>query len=377
MQNFNPYSGTGFDLYNSQPRPFNNNPMANNPRMQAPINRAQSYYDDMPVIITESNTTHKPLFSVSKSEAPSNPINISGLPNTPNTNNRKRKSTSTSKSKSTKSESNENNTEVANSSNTSVSNTNESLNGEVIDSTLYTYQETNNLLHETLGQIDAINSELVNEFNNVRSSRTMKNKYNILNDLSENIGSMINNRISTIKEINNCITKSNDLDYKRYKDMKAAQSVMNDDKYIADLYQAFMQNPQNMAPTYQMPQMDQSLLGSGVVRLNLNDSDLNNGNIMDSGYLNYLSNMTPEQNLMRYENNPNVKQVVVYDAATGNKFFQMMDTSTGEVIPNVPVYDEMIMEDTVLDIEKGVAKNLNLRETFPIIQINNDITSQY
>ena len=98
---------------------------------------------------------------------------------------------------------------------------------------------------------------------------------------------------------------------------------------------------------------------------------------MDSGYLNYLSNMTPEQNLMRYENNPNVKQVVVYDAATGNKFFQMMDTSTGEVIPNVPVYDEMIMEDTVLDIEKGVAKNLNLRETFPIIQINNDITSQY
>jgi uncharacterized membrane protein len=157
MQNFNPYNGTGFDLYNSQPRPFNNNP-----RMQVTNNRTQSYYDDMPVIITESNTTHKPLFSVSKSEAPSNPINISGLPNTtPNTNNRRRKYTS-SKSKSTKSESKENNTEVANSNNTSVSNTNESINGEVIDSTLYTYQETNNLLHETLGQIDAINSELVN-----------------------------------------------------------------------------------------------------------------------------------------------------------------------------------------------------------------------
>ena len=93
--------------------------------------------------------------------------------------------------------------------------------------------------------------------------------------------------------------------------------------------------------------------------------------------MSYVSNLTPEQNLMRYENNPNIKQVVVYDASTGNKFFQMMDMSTGEAIPNVPVYDDLIMQDTTLDLANGIAKNLNLRESFPIVQINNNVTSQY
>ena len=37
----------------------------------------------------------------------------------------------------------------------------------------------------------------------------------------------------------------------------------------------------------------------------------------------------------------------------------------------------MIMEDTTLDLANGIAKNLNLRESFPIVQINNNITSQY
>ena len=255
----------------------------------------------------------------------------------------------------------------------------ESVSGEVEDpSTIYTYQETNGLLHETLGQIDAINVELVQEFNNVRQNRTMKNKYNILTNLSENIGSMLSNRIATIKEINNCITKANDLDYKKFKDVQAAKATMNDDKYITDLYQAFLQNPAAQAPSYQMPAVDQSILGSGIVRANVTQGDMQNTGVpMDVGYLNYIANLTPEQNLMRYENDPNVQQVVVYDAQSGAKFFQMMNVATGEVIPNVPVYDQMMMENTTLDLNTGIAKNLDLNETFKIVQINNNVTSQY
>ena len=254
----------------------------------------------------------------------------------------------------------------------------ESVSGTVEDApAIYSYRETNSLLHETLGQIDAINSELVQEFNVVRNSRTMKNKYNTLNALSENIGALISNRINTIKEINNCISKANDLDYKRYKDMQAMQSNMNDDKYIADVYQALLQNPQNQAPTF-TASVDPAMVGSGIIRATIpNNIDMNNGQVFASGYLNYISNLSPEQNLMRYENDPNVKQVVVYDAATGNRFFQMMNVATGEVIPNVPVYDESILEETTLDLQHGIAKNLNLRENFPIIEINNQITSQY
>ena len=246
--------------------------------------------------------------------------------------------------------------------------------------TAYTYAETTGMLRETLGQIDALSSELVQEFNNVRASRTMKNKYMALTNISENIGSLISSKISAIREINSSISKSNDLDYKKMKDIKAAQDMRNDDTYIASVYQSLISNPA-MQPTEpnmpQIPMMTQgSMVGSSIIRANVDNS----GQIMggDQAYLNYMSNLTPEQNYMLYEQNPNVKQVVVFDHATGNKFFQFMDMSTGQVVPNLPTYDQDFMADTTLDLSKGVAKNLNLNETFPIVQINQEsVMNQY
>jgi hypothetical protein len=253
----------------------------------------------------------------------------------------------------------------------------EKVDGNIIETpTIYSYMETNGLLRETLGQIDSLNAELMQEFNNVRHSRTMKNKYNVLVGLSENVGSLINNRISVIKEINSTITKSNDVDYKKDKDRRLANANQDDDKYIADLYKSFIQNPLTNPVQPQLPQIDPSVFGSGIVRADIKNSN-NTNNIMDASYLNYLSNLTPEQNLMRYEGNNNVKQVVVYDAATGNRFFQVMDISTGQVIPNVPTYDPMFMEDTTIDLRTKTAKNINLNETFPLVVINEGVTAQY
>lgn len=253
----------------------------------------------------------------------------------------------------------------------------EKVDGDIIETpTIYSYMETNGLLRETLGQIDSLNAELMQEFNNVRHSRTMKNKYNVLVGLSENVGSLINNRISVIKEINSTITKSNDVDYKKDKDRRLANANQDDDKYIADLYKSFIQNPMTNPIQPQLPQIDPSVFGSGIVRADIR-TDNNNNNIVDANYLNYLSNLTPEQNLMRYEGNGNVKQVVVYDAATGNRFFQVMDLSTGQVIPNVPTYDQMFMEDTTIDLRTKTAKNINLNETFHLVVINEGVTSQY
>lgn len=243
--------------------------------------------------------------------------------------------------------------------------------------TMYTYLETTNMLHETLGQIDSLNRELMQEFEAVRHNRTMKNKYNTLVGLSENVGSLIGNRIQVIKEINTAITKANDMDYKKEKDRKSAMAAVDDDKYIADLYKSFMQNPTNMAPSPQLPQVDPSLFGSGIVRADLGGATPTSSGPIDASYLTYLSNLSPEQNLMRYENNPNVKQVVVFDASSGRRFFQMMDMSTGNVIPNVPVYDDMFLEDTTLDLQTKIAKNINLNETFPIVVINEGVTQQY
>lgn len=241
----------------------------------------------------------------------------------------------------------------------------------------FNYIETTNMLRDTLGQIDSLNSELMQEFEMVRRSRTMKNKHNVLVGLSENVGSLISNRIQVIKEINNSINRGLDLDYKKYKDMKASMAAQDDDKYVADLYKSFMQNPINLPAQPQMPQVDPSVFGSSIVRADIRSGDVSSNGPVDAGYLNYLSNLSPEQNMMRYENNPNVKQVVIFDEATGNKFFQVMDMSTGQVVPNVPVYDQMFMEDTTLDIKNGIAKNINLNETFPIVIINQGVASQY
>jgi hypothetical protein len=159
--------------------------------------------------------------------------------------------------------------------------------------------------------------------------------------------------------------------------MRAAQADVTDDKYIADLYQSFLQNPQMQAAQPQMPQIDPSVFGSGIVRANITQGDVTGNNQIDAGYLNYLSNLSPEQNLMRYENDPNVKQVVVWDKKTNAKFFQVMNMATGEVIPNVPTYDQMFMEDVTIDVANNIAKNLNLRETFPLVIINDNVTAEY
>jgi hypothetical protein len=138
-----------------------------------------------------------------------------------------------------------------------------------------------------------------------------------------------------------------------------------------------MSNPNMNVPSPQLPQVDPAIFGSGIVRADIGGSVPTPGSQIDTSYLNYLSNLTPEQNMMRYEGDPNIKQVVVFDAATGNRFFQVIDTKTGNVVPNVPVYDQMFLEDTTLDLHTKIAKNINLNETFPIVVINEGVTSQY
>lgn len=251
------------------------------------------------------------------------------------------------------------------------------VNGQIIENpTAYTYMETTGMLRETLGQIDTLNSELMQEFQMVRNNRTMKNKYNVLVGLSENVGSLIGNKISAIREINSSISKSNELDYKKLKDIKSAQAALDDDKYIADLYKSAMAQP-NMAPVAPVfPQVDASIFGSGIVRAQT-PFEMNNGMAVDTSYLNYQSRLTPEQNSWRFEDNPAVQQVLVMDDSTGNKFFQYMNTQTGEVIPNMPTYDENIVADCTVDRDRMVAKNTNLNQIFPLVIINQGVQSAY
>lgn len=248
--------------------------------------------------------------------------------------------------------------------------------------TIYTYQGTTNMLGQTLDQIDAVTDNLKLQFDQVAASRTMKGKYNYLAELGDTLSKLLQAKAGVIKEINNAITKSNELDYRREKDRKEVESSQNDDKYVMDLYNAFIKNPMNNPNNQALlgPNLMQATLpvqGSGIVRADMDEHQVPAGQPADLGYLNYVSNLTPEQNTMFYENDPDVKTCVIFDAATGNKFFQVMNTRTGQAVPNVTTMDNRFLEDTTLDIKNKIAKNTNLNMTFPIIIINQEVADNY
>ena len=252
-------------------------------------------------------------------------------------------------------------------------------------STLSSYFETAGMLNNTMKQIDMVATEIKNELDAVRSNRTLKSKYNVMSNLAGNLSELLEAKISAIKELNNCISKANDMDYKREKDRKSAEAGVNDDKMIMDLYQAFVSNPN--INTGQMVQGNMGVLGptpisstvsgSSIIRSPADEEKYNQRGV-DSAYMNYIANLTPEQNMMLYEQDPNIKQCVIFDAATGNKWFQVMNVATGQPIPNAPTHsNDIFMEDTTLDLKNKIAKNINLNEVYPLIIINDNITNQY
>ena len=248
-------------------------------------------------------------------------------------------------------------------------------------SAIYTYAATTMMLHDTVGQLDMLASEIKSEMDDIRLSRTAHNKYNNLIGLSTALGKILETKVSAISQINSAISKANDLDYKREKDRKSIEANQSmDDKRLMDLYQSFVANPmgvENNVMTLGPTAMQTAIGGSPIIRADTPDYAPPANGPMDAGYLNYLSNVTPEQNLMFYENNPNVQTCVIYDAASGNKFFQVMDVSTGQAIPNVQALDNRFMEDTFIDLKSKTASNNNLHQTYPVIVINEGVTSQY
>lgn len=240
-------------------------------------------------------------------------------------------------------------------------------------STLATYSETAFLIKNTIDQVDMVASEVKHELDAIRSNRTFKNRYNVMVGLTSNLSDLLNAKISAIKEMNNCITKANDMDYKIRKDRKDAEAGMGDDKLIMDLYQNMVQNPINFNQVPQQP-MGSGNAGLGIVRAPEDGVAPGQG---DQGYLNYMANITPEQNMMLLEHNPDVKQCVVFDAATGNRWFQVMNTKTGQPIPNAPTLDPMFMEDVTLDTKNMIAKNINLGQTYPLVVINDGVAKEY
>lgn len=232
-----------------------------------------------------------------------------------------------------------------------------------------TYNETNGLLRNSIGQIDQLQNEVKSELDNVRLSKTLKKKYDYITMLSSTAANLINTKVSVIKEMNKVITDSHNLDLKRMKDLKVTENQVDDDKRIMDMYQAFVSTPIGSGPALGPSSTDITLM-TGI-------NNIVRADIGNDTYDNYSNNINPTQNMMRLEQNPDVKTVVVYDASTGRRWFDVMNVSTGESVPNVNKPDAMFLEDTTIDVRNGIARNTNLDLTYPLIVLNNSNMTEY
>lgn len=230
-----------------------------------------------------------------------------------------------------------------------------------------TYAETTGILRGAIFELDELEKDVKEEYNNVKGSKTMRNKYGIIKDLADTRANIIGNKIRAVQEINSTITKAHDLDMKRYKDNKQAQlaAEANSDQRIFDMYNAFINTPVGAynpnAP--QFPTMQEMTLPStGIIGADIGP------NGMDPGYAAYKQRETPEQQMMILQkNNPNIKTVVVYNQANQTKRFEVRDTSTGEVIPGAPIPSDVILADTNININNMVARNANIDSVYPLV----------
>ena len=229
------------------------------------------------------------------------------------------------------------------------------------------YAETDAILKTAIAQIDIGLNELQHDISEIRASKTLKKKYDYLAMLQGTSGQFIGNKISAARELNNTITKCNELELRRYKELNlAAANNVDDDKAIMDLYNAYVSTPINTGINpLGGNSMDATLFGG----VNGNIVAANIGTSGDEGFSNYVSNLTPAQNAMFLDNNPNIKTVVVYNAGTGARYFDVIDTTTNQSVPNADIPSAMFLENITIDRNNNIARDTELNRTYPLIVV--------
>lgn len=227
------------------------------------------------------------------------------------------------------------------------------------------YSETDTVLKTAIVQLDQVNADIDADLANIRAAKTLNKKYDYISNLVCAKSSIIQSKIAAARELNSSTTKAYELELKRTKELNLNKQEVNDDKMIMDMYTSMISMPYGgNANTPVLP-----TTGMGTYQ----DSPMYHANVgdADEGYKNYVNNLTPEQNLYRYEDNPNVKEVILFDPESGGKRFAWMDLSTNTEVPNLPTTPDFLMENFYLDIAQGIAKSSTLGKTMPIITVSN------
>ena len=234
-----------------------------------------------------------------------------------------------------------------------------------------TFNETNDMLKFSIMQLDVLTNDVKNELDTIRNSKTLKGKYKYISDLCSTASALVSSKISAIKEINAVTHNCHKLELQRVKDMKVSElNKQDDDKYITDLYNAYINTPVGGAPNPALQYTSANVAGNinalmnGVNTVNVNE---------EQNFQNYMNNLSPEQNRMILGDNPNIETVVVYDPNTGEKAFEVIDTNTGLSVPNYPRPNSTLLDDTSIDVSTGIASNTNIGQNWKVVVLGDTL----
>ena len=111
-----------------------------------------------------------------------------------------------------------------------------------------TYMETDAVLRGAIGELAKASQEIGADLDDIRSSKTLRKKYDYIANLQSSRATVISTMVSAAREMNNSIKNSHELELKRAKEMKLNAAEQDDVKAIQDMYNAFVSMPiqQNM-----------------------------------------------------------------------------------------------------------------------------------
>ena len=229
------------------------------------------------------------------------------------------------------------------------------------------YDETNRQLDESIMQLNALGGEIVSELQVVRQSKTLRNKYNLVNDMTATAATIINSKISAIKEKNKTINDINRLELDREKQFRAQVNAQDDNARIASMYDAFINTPIGAGPAL-APSMQDMMTGAAQLPvMPIGGPDQSVGA--------WEQNLTPAQNRMVLDAQGKIETVVMYDPDSGNRWYEVLDKMTGAPVPNVEKPDASHIYDLDINLRGAFAKDSNRNTTYRLVVVGGGDTS--
>lgn len=224
------------------------------------------------------------------------------------------------------------------------------------------YADTNQQLDDVISELNALGQSTMADLIAIKSSKTIKNKYGLVNELTATAVSIVNGKIQAIKEKNKTINDVNSIELRREKELKLDAAKEDDASRISSLYNAFINMPvgtyggrPSLGPTIQ----DITVAG-GLANAGLNSVPIG------SDQMAWEQSLNAAENRMLLEAKGTIETIVIYNQETGDRWFDVVDKVTGQSVPNVERPDATYIWDLDINVKGNYAKDSNRNTIYPL-----------